>query len=341
MKYKDLNACPICGQQEIYQLLVGIDRLHKVNGSWPLWRCKSCHVGFLNPMPNSDIIGDFYPQDYYAYTPPCLPSMPTSAFKRFFWHWKQQRKAVQLIQLGYPNIKKPHLFFHITTKFIAVKQQLPSHVKNGALLDIGCGAGHYLLEMKDLGWNTTGVELTPSACDAAKQANLNVFQGTLEDYHFENDCFDIVRMSDVLEHVPNPHETLKEIYRILKPNGYLELTLPNLDAWTFELFGEYWFPLEIPRHLFHHTPESIKQLAHQHHFKVSQCHIWSHKEVDVIPSLQWYLQENKPFLYKFLNHKAIWKIIRKLFVLPKSIAVANGKGSAMTITLLKSEASYD
>jgi len=335
LKYTNLTACPICKHTGIKQLLIGTDRLHKINGSWPLWQCEQCQVGFLNPMPNSDIIGNFYPQNYYAYTPPTLPERPSSTFKRALWHWRQQRTISNLIKLGYPNLTKPHIFYRISTKLIPVKQNQPRYVPNGTFLDIGCGAGHHLLQMKAIGWNVTGVELSEPACNAAKKAGLNVYHGSLENIQLDSESFDIVRMSDVLEHVPDPHYTLREIYRILKPNGKLEVTLPNLNAWTFKLFGEYWFPLEIPRHLFHHTPKSIKIIAQQHGFKIETLHIWSHKEVDVIPSLQWYLHEKHPTLYKLLNHKFLWKIIRKIFALPKAIAAAKKMGSAMTVTMIK------
>jgi len=341
LTYKHLNSCPICKSKKISFLLLGTDRLHKTHGEWPLWQCETCQVGFLNPMPTPDIIGGFYPQNYYAYSPPAQPKEPRSWLKKIAWQWRARRQQAYLAQRGYPNVMTPHLFYQLLAKVFPVKCQLPSYVPSGSFLDVGCGAGHYLLEMQQVGWDATGVELSPDACLAAKKAGLTVYQGHLEDMEFSNNAFDIVRMSDVFEHLPYPHQTLKEISRILKSNGQIEITLPNLNAWTFKLFHEYWFPLEIPRHLFHHTPKSIELLVKQHGLQIKELNIWSHKEVDIIPSLQWLLQERLPLLYQLLNYKLVWKIIRKCFAIPKAIASIKGQGSAMTITLIKSKESHD
>jgi len=286
-------------------------------------------------MPSSDIIGNFYPTDYYAYQPPQLSSEPSSFIKRAAWKWRMQRFNAYATSLGYLNFKKFNAFAKLSIKFYTPKTKIPPFIDGGTLLDIGCGAGHYLLEMKHLGWKTTGIELSHAACIAARKAGLEIYNGTIEDTNFPDNSFDIIRMSDVLEHVPTPHQLLDHIQRILKPNGLVEITLPNLDSWTFDVFKEYWFPLEIPRHLFHHTPKSMLQLIEVHGFKIKSLNIWSHKEVDIIPSLPWLLCQRFPTLYKIFNHAFIWKLIRKSFFPLKVVANLQGKGSAMTITLIK------
>ncbi|MEZ4580535.1 MAG: class I SAM-dependent methyltransferase [Caldilineaceae bacterium] len=91
----------------------------------------------------------------------------------------------------------------------------------GALLDVGCAAGTFLLAMSHWGLDGNGVEL--NAAEVARQTRerygLDVIAGTLEDAHLAPAQFDAVTMWDVLEHVYDPAQTLREIHRLLKPGG--------------------------------------------------------------------------------------------------------------------------
>ncbi len=72
--------------------------------------------------------------------------------------------------------------------------------------------------------------------------------------------FHVVRMSFVLEHLPNPKETLLEIKRILRPQGRIYISLQNAKSFHYWLFGKAWFSLDVPRHLFSFAPETIQRL---------------------------------------------------------------------------------
>lgn len=329
--------CPVCKDSHIHHLLEGRDRLHGVEGSWSLFRCPACGLGFLNPTPAPEAISNFYPNDYYAYYPPSLPQRPEKLFKRIDFNIRQFRKKAYAKKLGYPISENYSSLVRLLVSIFPPATDFPAFREPGTLLDVGCGAGQYLLEMKSLGWNVKGVELSEHAVKAAQSAGLDVVCGTLESAKLDSSVFAVIRLNDVLEHVPDPHALLKEIHRILVPGGHLQVTLPNLDAWTFSLFHQYWFPLEIPRHLFFFTPDSLTRIATDCGYTVKSLKVWSHKEVDVIPSLQYYLRENHPGLFKAIDRPFIWKLIRKSFAPFKFVANLFSKGSAMTIWLEKSE----
>ena len=327
--------CPLCQSNSASFLLKGKDRLHGVKGEWLVYQCSECELAFLNPIPNEEEISGFYPTHYYAYQPPSLPEMPKNIIKRLDFKIRQTRKNAYGQTLGYPTKWEPSRLTKALVAIFPPSLDIPAYIANETLLDIGCGAGHYLLEMKEMGWKVQGLELNSHAVEAAQSAKLDVFCGSLESASFKDGQFAFIRMNDVLEHVPDPEKTLSEIYRILIPGGKLQITLPNLDSWTFSIFREHWFPLEVPRHLYFFTPNSLTKLATKCGFAVNNLRVWSHKEVDVIPSMQYLLSEHYPRLYGVINKAIIWKLIRKLFAIPKSIANQRAKGSQMTIWLEK------
>ena len=81
--------------------------------------------------------------------------------------------------------------------------------------------------------------------------------GTLRSASFEARSFDFVHMSHVLEHVTEPLATLREVARLLRPGGRVYIETPNIDSLGFRWAREYWFPLEVPRHLWLFSPRTL------------------------------------------------------------------------------------
>ena len=95
----------------------------------------------------------------------------------------------------------------------------PKGLQPGALLDVGCGDGTFLLEAQKAGWNVCGLETSETAVKNAKALGLSVLPGSLEDRLFDDSQFNLLRMWSVLEHVPDANVALRELVRILKPGG--------------------------------------------------------------------------------------------------------------------------
>ena len=132
----------------------------------------------------------------------------------------------------------------------------------GRLLDVGCGNGRFLAQMRKLGWEVVGVEPDPEAVRIAKERfGLEVFQGTLEEAGFPDNSFDAITMNHVIEHVPDPIRLLAECRRVLKPGGKLVVVTPNIWSLGRRLFGEHWRGWEVPRHLFLFSPKSLRTCA--------------------------------------------------------------------------------
>jgi SAM-dependent methyltransferase len=138
----------------------------------------------------------------------------------------------------------------------------------GKILDIGCGNGKRLLKLKEDDWDTYGVEISDIASKHARELGLNIFTSTLEQAEFEDEFFDVVILSHVLEHLSDPNITLKEIYRVLKNDGKLIISIPNVDSFEAKHLKKYWTAWELPRHLYHFTPVTIKSMLNKTGFEV-------------------------------------------------------------------------
>ena len=134
-------------------------------------------------------------------------------------------------------------------------------VPQGRVLDVGCGSGEILSNLKSLGWQVEGVDFDPAAVAAARTRGVPVHLGDLFDQKFPAESFDAVVMSHVIEHVPDPLGLIQECERILKPGGRLVMVTPNPRSLSHRLFGRAWRGLEPPRHLYIQTRESFADLT--------------------------------------------------------------------------------
>ena len=141
--------------------------------------------------------------------------------------------------------------------------------KGGRLLDVGCGTGIFLDMMRRQGeWEVFGVEINEEAAKYAREKlQLDVFAGDLSEANFPTSYFDVVTLWHVLEHLHEPRSVLREIYRILRDDGWLLLSLPNAASCEAQLFKEFWAGLDIPRHLYVFTPAAVKELLRQESFE--------------------------------------------------------------------------
>lgn len=116
------------------------------------------------------------------------------------------------------------------------------------ILDFGCGNGHYISRLKQLGYEVYGIEPDPKAVEAAQELGLNVCTPDEAKGIFGNSTLDAITINHVIEHVPDPIETLQYFHSLLKPGGMIYIEAPNALASGLSVFGKYWRGLEAPRH---------------------------------------------------------------------------------------------
>ncbi len=138
----------------------------------------------------------------------------------------------------------------------------------GKILEIGAASGDFLHLLQDVGYEVYGVELSKRAAEqAARLYRLDLSQGTLEDAAFSENYFDYIVMYHVLEHVPDPHATLKEAYRVLKPGGRILIEVPNAHSIDMRSKRLLLNILDYPNHIYAFSPQLLKKLTVDAGFK--------------------------------------------------------------------------
>jgi 2-polyprenyl-3-methyl-5-hydroxy-6-metoxy-1,4-benzoquinol methylase len=234
--------CNLCGSSEYISLIQGPDLLlDEKEELFTLVKCRRCGLVFQNPRPTADEIGKYYPDDYE----PFFQDTDTNWFLNKIAHYGVDKRS-------------------------RIINSLPGRVEHSRLLDIGCSTGLFLNTLqKENSWQVWGVEPSEYAADIARnQYNLNVYTGDLFQAKYPEGFFDVVTLWDVLEHVPNPTNTLIEISRITKPQGYLVIRIPNFDSFDAKLFGASWAGLDLPRHTYVFSKKTITKMLELRGFDV-------------------------------------------------------------------------
>src|SRR5207253_567688 len=137
--------------------------------------------------------------------------------------------------------------------------------------DVGCGSGLLLDSMRAVGWEARGIELdaeTARLAAARAKCEDHIFTGSVDEAEYPSGQFALVTASHVLEHVHNPLSALKRIRRWLHTDGQLRIWIPNLDSLESRMFRSRWSGLDIPRHLFHFSRQSITRMLNASDFTV-------------------------------------------------------------------------
>ena len=129
-------------------------------------------------------------------------------------------------------------------------------------LDGGCGDGRFLAALSALGWQVEGLETDSVAASFARsRTGGTIHDSTLEELTLPDGSFGLVSLLHVLEHVPEPRETLAAARRLLVPGGTLLIAVPNAGSAEAELFRSVWYPLDLPRHYWGFTPHTLVRLV--------------------------------------------------------------------------------
>lgn len=224
-KDEGTGVCPLCRATLIADFLAAPDRFHGRQDRYHLRRCASCTCVWLAQPPTLGEMPLHYDEDYHR---TITIAGETATEDR----WRRHRDLI-----------------------VKVKQR-------GSILDIGCSSGSFLSTLKADGWNLFGIEMEPAtAAKASATTGATVFVGDVLDAPFLDEQFDVITCFDVLEHLYEPQKLLMKARAWLKPGGIFYVVLPNIQSWEARLLGGYWYGLELPRHLFHFSPTSLRYIA--------------------------------------------------------------------------------
>jgi len=213
--------------------------------------CKKCGTVCLNPRMDERGYTDYYQNWYHRFS------------QRESWDRLKSMDPYTNDEVRDPNCYAVKVFNNL-------KDYLS---KDSKIIDIGCGAGELLILLKENGLNNlTGVEPSKECCDRLRSHyDINCIDGTLltATYSGEYDC---VILHAVLEHLADPRKALEKAKSVLKPDGIIYLTVPDLFGYEYEdKFSLFWFA-----HTFYPSRKSLKMLLNNTGFKI-ECYFQGDK----------------------------------------------------------------
>lgn len=259
------NSCPVCRGVRTAHLFDSRDRVYGLPGIFLVFRCSECRAIFYEPRLGEKELSAYYPESYGRYR-----HSRAIGRKRY----DGIRRFVLENRYGYPpsDGRKASRFQRGAAIFLSlfIAKGAPPYRGEGKILDVGCGGGSYLYRLKQWGWRGYGVEPSAAGAAQAQALGLDVVQGNVAEASFPDEFFDVVRLSHVLEHLGDPHGSLREIRRILKKDGIVDVTVPNTGSLNFWLFGADWYALDVPRHVISYAPETLRTLCSAAGFEIER-----------------------------------------------------------------------
>jgi SAM-dependent methyltransferase len=219
----------------------------------------------LSPRATSAEIKQHYPDDYGAYVTPKqeVKTGPISKIKEMIrnsvlYSLGYGEASVSSIQRLLASALRKRFFLEATYSY---GERFPHFVPGGKALEVGCGNALFLSFLKRHGWDVTGVDMSETAAAAAKNSfGIDVIVGQIEESGLDENSFDYIHLSHVVEHFYDPLKTMAFIARLLKPNGTLYMEVPNAKGIGAEMNGEYWYGWDAPRHVVMFSPDTCRQL---------------------------------------------------------------------------------
>ncbi|MFY7839898.1 MAG: methyltransferase domain-containing protein [Lacibacter sp.] len=234
------HSCPACKSESTHPLLSAQD--HTVSQEYfTISTCDNCGFRFTADAPTQEEIYKYYQSsDYISH------SDTKKGLVNFIYHAAR--------------------FFTMMSKESLVKKAAKRQV--GMLLDIGSGTGTFLHTMEKAGWSVVGLEPDAEArALAVKKYNSDIYPSD-ELFRLPEATYNAITMWHVLEHVHQLDEYIVRIKELLAPEGRLIVAVPNCASKDCEIYGANWAAYDVPRHLYHFSPQSMRTLMQRHGLKV-------------------------------------------------------------------------
>ena len=205
-------------------------------------KCKKCNLEQIVPLPNQEELNALY-EKYYNFS--------------------GERNT------RYTQLRAKFINSFLYRIWLAIDGDISFHqiAGSGRLLDVGCNEGRGLEFYQNHGYSAEGLELNSKAAEVARGKGFVVHGSTLEAFATEKK-YDVVVLSNVLEHSLNPADMLRAIYHLLNANGQVWISCPNSQSWLRSAFGRFWINWHVPFHVVHFSSSTLSALLKKSQFEV-------------------------------------------------------------------------
>lgn len=257
IKTHQKNTCRICNNYEHNKQFVAKEMMFGFRDEFRYFQCNNCNCLQIVAFPTD--MSKYYPENYYSFS-----EYKGTIFKGFSGFLKK-KKYFFLITGSWLLRKIMDLFSGRNNYFIFQGLTIS---KNTRILDVGCGNGsNFLYPLAEIGFkNLRGCDpylKTSIAYPNGLQIdNAHIFQTKGE--------WDIITYHHSFEHIDDPMEHMKMVYKLLKPGGVCVIRIPTTSSFAWEHYGVNWVQLDAPRHFYLHSRESMQVIAEQSKLELYQ-----------------------------------------------------------------------
>jgi 2-polyprenyl-3-methyl-5-hydroxy-6-metoxy-1,4-benzoquinol methylase len=204
--------------------------------SYELYQCQSCSLIFVHPMPSNEVLNDFY-QNYHK------TSQYTGKID------SKQRRARKRIK------------------------SIIKYTKGKSFIDVGCNAGFAVEAARTLGLDAMGIDVDKTSVEFAQgfypESNFQAI--SIQELAKTEKTFDMIYCSEVIEHLSQVQDFVSSLYKILKPDGVILLTTPDILHYSVNKAPIEWDAVRPPEHLLYFSKKSLISLFKAHNFSTVKC----------------------------------------------------------------------
>jgi 2-polyprenyl-3-methyl-5-hydroxy-6-metoxy-1,4-benzoquinol methylase len=233
--------CPICSSTNIAPQLTAKDYTVSQK-EFVVWHCNNCTVRFTQDVPEQNAIGAFYQSDNYISHSDTKKGFINTLYHTVRNHTLNKKRQLIINEVG---------------------------ITKGELLDIGCGTGAFLHNMKTAGWSITGVEPDFTARKKAEELYGIHPQEPEKLFELKPASYHAITMWHVLEHVHELHAYIRQLETLIAPQGKIFIAVPNYTSKDAGIYQQHWAAYDVPRHLYHFSPAAMQQLVAKYNLKIT------------------------------------------------------------------------
>lgn len=241
----DAIYCRLCGLPLSGISTSAIDLRFGIPGSYGITQCKNCSLYQLESNLTEQTLTELYTKYYnFSETTDKWYSKIRGTFFSFFGK-----------------------LWTVIDSDVSFNRQKGS----GRLLDIGCNEGRNIIYYRNNGFEAEGLEVNPVAAEAARKLNIRVHVGTIEAF-IPAAPYDVIVLSNVLEHATTPSDMLEAVNRLLTPNGTIWISCPNVESCQRYLFKQFWINWHVPFHIVHFSEKTLRRFLEIAKFEIESVH---------------------------------------------------------------------
>ena len=234
--------CLLCGSELVPALEEVRDTRFGLPGVYSIHGCRRCGLEHTLPRPSQAELNRLY-EEHYNFA-----------------------EATGRSYHGLRRLLHSPLFYRL---WLALDGDVSFHARRGRgrLLDIGCNEGRGLAFYRANGFQAEGLELNSVAAASARAKGFTVYEEPLERFQ-PAQPYDVVVMSNVLEHFLDIRQALGDVGRVLAASGEVWISLPNSHSWLRRRFGHAWINWHVPFHIVHFSPKTLTRALQESGFEI-------------------------------------------------------------------------